>query len=398
MSNQLILPRQLDANGDPVSGAKANIYQSGTTTPVTVYTDTALSVAHANPIVADAQGYFAQAFYGGTTALKVVFTDANDVTLYTFDPAPLTSLSDSNADDVTSVPFTGVTATNVQDALEQIQGNIEANTANAQTLVQTGGSSNAYTLTAAETIAAYAAGQRFLVRINHQNTGAVTLNVDSLGAKDWQKYSGASIVALDAADLRVGDIRETTYDGTRFILINEENSPFKTIVPWTALSGGADIEFTDTDSTNYVGYIVDLEGLEPAANNDGLRCRMSNTGGAPYDTGASDYAYSLREARVHATDPSPATSAGTSVIFVTGGLSNDRGSLSGTVYIESPHNSTRYTTIRGSTTAIVGAAAATDFQSLGVRLEEADHDAFQLFASSGGGFQAGQYRIRGVLG
>lgn len=120
MASQLIIPRQLDANGNPVSGAKALVYETGTTTPVTVYTDTGLSVAHANPIVSDSSGYFAQAFYGGSVALKVVVTDASDVTLVTYDPVPLVSLSSSAATDVTFSPTTENTATNAQAAISGI--------------------------------------------------------------------------------------------------------------------------------------------------------------------------------------------------------------------------------------------------------------------------------------
>ena len=59
MANQLIfaLPRVTDSNGDPASGALAYFYQTGTTSPVTVYTDTGLSVAHASPVVADSGGF-----------------------------------------------------------------------------------------------------------------------------------------------------------------------------------------------------------------------------------------------------------------------------------------------------------------------------------------------------
>ena len=124
MSRQLRLDRQGDANFDPATGAKANIYQTGTTTPVTVYQDTGLTTPHANPIVADSEGRFPQAFYGGNTALRVVFTTASDATLETLDPAPLTSISVSAASNITSSPFTGVNSTNVQDALEEIQQNI----------------------------------------------------------------------------------------------------------------------------------------------------------------------------------------------------------------------------------------------------------------------------------
>jgi type IV secretory pathway VirB9-like protein len=54
----------------------------------------------------------------------------------------------------------------------------------------TGGSSNAYTFTS-DSVAAiatsYAAGMAFAFKANHTNTGAATLNVDGVGAKNIRK-------------------------------------------------------------------------------------------------------------------------------------------------------------------------------------------------------------------
>ena len=46
----------INAGGVPYSGAKYQFYLTGTSTPASVYTDSALTVAHANPVVADANG------------------------------------------------------------------------------------------------------------------------------------------------------------------------------------------------------------------------------------------------------------------------------------------------------------------------------------------------------
>jgi len=126
MATQLIIPRQLDANGDASSGAKAYVYETATTIGVTVYTDTALSVAHATPIVADSAGYFAQAFYGGALALKVVVKSATDTTLVTYDPVPLVSLSTAAAADVTFAPTTEIPETDVQAAIVSVEASSEA--------------------------------------------------------------------------------------------------------------------------------------------------------------------------------------------------------------------------------------------------------------------------------
>ena len=81
-----------------------------------------------------------------------------------------------------------------------------------------GGSANAYTLTPNRTISAYAAGQVFVFKSNHTNTGAATLNVSSLGAKDIRKGTGST--ALAAGDILSGQVCIVTYDGTQFQLLN----------------------------------------------------------------------------------------------------------------------------------------------------------------------------------
>lgn len=48
----------VNANGKPYAGAKLYTYQTGTTTPLATYTNAALTVAHPNPVIADANGTF----------------------------------------------------------------------------------------------------------------------------------------------------------------------------------------------------------------------------------------------------------------------------------------------------------------------------------------------------
>ena len=64
MANRFFNPnfQALDSNGDPLSGAKLYFYQSGTTTALDTYSDTALTTANANPVVADAAGRFGDIF------------------------------------------------------------------------------------------------------------------------------------------------------------------------------------------------------------------------------------------------------------------------------------------------------------------------------------------------
>lgn len=66
-------------------------------------------------------------------------------------------------------------------------------------------------------LTSYTAGSQFSFVPSSNNTGAVTINIDSLGAKAITKNGSA---ALTAGDLYAGKLAVIEYDGTRFQLIN----------------------------------------------------------------------------------------------------------------------------------------------------------------------------------
>jgi Protein of unknown function (DUF2793) len=80
-----------DANGATVSGAKLKFYDSGTTTPKTVYADSGLSTSLGTTVTCDSGGAPANGggtktlVYAGTAAYKLVITTAADVALATYD-------------------------------------------------------------------------------------------------------------------------------------------------------------------------------------------------------------------------------------------------------------------------------------------------------------------------
>ena len=82
--------------------------------------------------------------------------------------------------------------------------------------ISTSGSSNTYVLAASRVVAAYAAGDTYLVKFNHANTGAATINVDSLGAKSIVKNQAT---ALASGDIPANAIGLISYDGTNFQLL-----------------------------------------------------------------------------------------------------------------------------------------------------------------------------------
>lgn len=74
----------LDDDGIIVPGAKIHTYLAGSSTPVFVYTDSDLAVAHPNPVVADSAGR--AIMYLDALSYRFVVCDADDVPLYTVDP------------------------------------------------------------------------------------------------------------------------------------------------------------------------------------------------------------------------------------------------------------------------------------------------------------------------
>lgn len=74
----------LDENGDPYSGAKLNVYDSGTTNARTTYSDSGLTAANSNPVVADSAGRIGQV-YLPTGLWKYVLTTSADVEIRTED-------------------------------------------------------------------------------------------------------------------------------------------------------------------------------------------------------------------------------------------------------------------------------------------------------------------------
>lgn len=81
-----------------------------------------------------------------------------------------------------------------------------------------GGSANAQTLTLTPAITAYAAGQTFRFIAGYTNTGATTLNVNGVGAKNI--YYPTTKSALLTNEIMAGAAYQVMYDGTQFLLMN----------------------------------------------------------------------------------------------------------------------------------------------------------------------------------
>jgi len=91
------------------------------------------------------------------------------------------------------------------------------------TLGTAGGSADTYTATPSPAITAYATGSRFNIKINADNTGASTLNISAVGAKNMKKYDGAGAkVDVESGDLQQDQYYDLLYDGTDVVVLNPQ--------------------------------------------------------------------------------------------------------------------------------------------------------------------------------
>jgi hypothetical protein len=76
------------------------------------------------------------------------------------------------------------------------------------------GSTDTYAITLAPAITTYVTGTCFDFKANTANTGAATLNVNTIGAKTIKKAAGGVTTDLATNDIRAGQLVTVCYDGT----------------------------------------------------------------------------------------------------------------------------------------------------------------------------------------
>lgn len=88
----------------------------------------------------------------------------------------------------------------------------------------TGGTANAQTVTLSPAPAAYYAGMRINGKASATNTGALTINVNGLGAKTVKRMGGGACVGSEFIDGMPFDV---IYDGTDFLILHNVSAcPF----------------------------------------------------------------------------------------------------------------------------------------------------------------------------
>lgn len=111
---------------------------------------------------------------------------------------------------------------------------------------------NTITAVAPVLMSAYATGQIFHFIAVGANTGAVTVNINAIGAKSLKRTDGSALVSGDIAN---GSAVQVLYDGTNFQLISDSNGFSETVS-----------NLTVTGTTTATGLITANGGVSGALN------------------------------------------------------------------------------------------------------------------------------------
>jgi hypothetical protein len=122
------------------------------------------------------------------------------------------------------------------------------------TTIATVTGTDTYVGTLSPAIAAYATGNLFSFVAPNTNTGAATINLNSLGTKNITKLGST---ALAAGDIVSGRVYQIEYDGTRFQLLNPSAS---TVASFSAGSTGFTPSSATTGAVTLAGTLATTNG------------------------------------------------------------------------------------------------------------------------------------------
>lgn len=116
----------LDAAGVTLSGAKLYFYTTGTTTPAATYSNMGLSVANANPVVADSGGRFSDIFLNPATIYKATLKTSADVIVWTADPINSAALATADLAGLIKASSLSSVGADLQAIMDKLAGTVNA--------------------------------------------------------------------------------------------------------------------------------------------------------------------------------------------------------------------------------------------------------------------------------
>lgn len=317
--------RVLTDNAEPGAGYLARFYQSGTTTPVTVYSDAAATVPLGQPLAANGEGVWPVVWVTGGS-IKVVISDASDATVYTVDPCATVSFGGSAASAVSFSPTASLPYTNVQTAIEGAAASaatgftpyglgVTGSSALVANIDATNIASGSYRFdntTTGTFPTGVAASDTGIVEMWRETAGSARMfmfpdttdreferrmNASAWGA--WREvvhvdqgatagdtiYRGAS--AWTRLPKGTAGQRLTMNSGATAPEWSPGDRPVLQVI--SIASPQATANLTAFDNTKYDFYEIVCQNLIPVTDDVQLMLRTSSNGGSSYDSTAGDY-------------------------------------------------------------------------------------------------------------
>ena len=279
--------RDWDANGNPLAGGLVYTYLAGTTTPAATYTDSTGLTPNTNPVVLNARGE-AAIWIPANTGYKFVVTDSAGNPIRTVDQV-------------------------INSQLNSFYGGTDT------------GAANAYVLTYTAPYSAYADGISIQWTPANTNTGASTININSIGTVAITNPDGS---ALQAGQLVAGQVAQITYKAGAFRLLLTGTNPL--VLPFLT-SLVANTTVGDGAGNNLVIGYRDVPANTQNANYTTL---ASDAGKQILHTDGSAYTYTINAAAAYGS--------GASIVFVNdaSAAANITIAISGGTLVWSPSGST----------------------------------------------------------
>lgn len=356
----LIAPKQqwLDANGNPLSGAKLFTYSAGTSTKKTTYTDDTGSVANANPIVLNSAGQCPNGVYGTSGAYKLVLAPSTDTDpplspIWTQDGvAGINDVAASTPDEW--IP-SGFTPTYISATSFSVAGD------------QTG------TLQVGRRIKATLSGSTRYGFITSSSFGAGITTV---------------VVRLDTGSL------DATLSSVSYGLISVTNSSAPTFSGYTGasrelVSAGSVAAVTDLQflnlSASFVAYELIIQDFLPATSATDVHIQLTTDNGATWKAGATDYKHIRTGSSVTGSPGASGSNADTKIV-VANGMGNSAASgneLRGVFICHGPMATTDQTAFTYQVGYTPSGSNYTHYVGNGARTQSDATNGFRLIMSSG---------------
>ena len=422
MADQLLLPLQLfDNNGSPVVASdNIEFYDTGTTTPRSVFSEAALSTNLGTTMDTNAGGRleFNPVFVASGSAVKVVFKDSAGAILETLDPCPATAVVASAAADISFDAVTNNAATDVQAAIENVTALYSAtDTTRYATSNKTnsGGRSVYDLMRGASSAVVPVVGERYRLTVNTSPTTDYPVSIRLTNSSDTGSYYPVKVlsgggnktelgpIGSNGAWFRSADQLDLVFDGTDFVIERAQNvgtgghrivqldaSGYLPAVSgrnltdaWVFIerqtaSGSATIDIDLSDS--YSVFRIDLANVIPATDGALLHCLFSNDAGATFESSAY-YDWSGTQ---EGSSLQTGTGANEIVLTANSTVGNDAElGLSGTIMVYAPTAAGSRTAVRSNVTATKTTGAPIGVTCSGFVTTAEDNDAIRLLFDAG---------------